>query len=102
MDSYIKAIAEYSGSMRLQDLKVATLYTYLAGSWFGMNRIELMGVTVEHLPTFVAIVFYALTTRSYRNTEVSKVALRYERSPDAKAFVRAFLSAKESYLVDKG
>lgn len=97
VNEYIEALKKHSGSMRLDTMSLATLYSYLGGSWFGMNRIELIGVALEHVPTFTALAYTALVTRSYRNTELGKVALRHERSPNAKAFVKAYISLTERF-----
>lgn len=97
VNDYINALKQHSGSMRLDTMTLATLYSYLGGSWFGMNRIELIGVALEHVPTFIALAYTALVTRSYRNTELGKVALRYERSPNAKAFLKAYISLTERF-----
>ena len=51
---------------RLKTMKADDLYTLVAGSWFGINAREIIGVALEHVPTFMALVYSSLTDRSFR------------------------------------
>ncbi|MNH46795.1 hypothetical protein D3C79_1097310 [compost metagenome] len=46
-----------------------------------------MAVALEHLPTFLAMVYMSLLDRSYRNSGVAKVVLQADRSGAGKSFI---------------
>jgi hypothetical protein len=67
-------LAEHGGSVRLQNMSAAIIYTMLGGIWFGSNATENVAVALEHPPTFCAMLYSALNDRSYRKTILSEVA----------------------------
>lgn len=83
------AIASHSGTVRLNELKFADLYTIIAGSWIGVNARENVGVALEHIPTWIALVYAALDERSYRKTVLSQRAQTAGRQADLKQFTDA-------------
>lgn len=66
------AIRVCSGTVGLSQLKFIDLYTLVANSWIGVNAREHVGVALEHMPTFVAMVYAAAGERSYRKTMMSR------------------------------
>lgn len=81
------AIAEQSGSVRLSNLKFTDLYLLLAASWVGVNSRENVGVALEHIPTFIAMVYMGLGDRSYRKTLITRRAETAGRQLDHKQFL---------------
>lgn len=79
-------LSEHTGTIRLRDIKYADLYKLLAASWSGHNARENVGAALEHLPTFIAMVFCALDERSYRKTVMARRAETAGRQPDQKVF----------------
>jgi hypothetical protein len=65
---YITAIQELVESKRSESLNIGLLLTMLSGSWFGVNAKEIIGVSTEHPPTFIAIVAMALESRTYKKS----------------------------------
>jgi len=65
---YIETIKELVSSKRSDTLNVGLLLTMLSGSWFGVNAREIIGVSTEHPPTFVAIVAMALESKTYKKS----------------------------------
>lgn len=84
LDSYCRALAGHGGSVRLEKMTPGLIYTMLGGVWFGSNSMEHSAVSLEHPPTFAAMVFMAVSDRSYRKTVlaqlISKVDARGELS----------------------
>lgn len=79
-------LSEHTGTIRLRDIKYADLYKLLAASWGGHNARENVGAALEHLPTFIAMVFCALDERSYRKTVMARRAETAGRPPEQKVF----------------
>jgi hypothetical protein len=71
-EDFANALRECSGTVGLSQLKFIDLYTLIANSWIGVNSREHVGVALEHMPTFVAMVYAAAAERSYRKTMMSR------------------------------
>lgn len=82
-----KALSDHSGSIRLKNLKYTDLYLLLSSSWIGVHSRETVGVAIEHIPTFIAMLFAALGDRSYRKTLLTRRAETTGRQQDFKQFV---------------
>lgn len=95
LDELCAALRERSGSVRLTDLKFIDLFTIIASSWVGVNARENIGVALEHIPTFIAILYMALTDRSYRRTRMTDLIERTGNRRDRDDFQR-----KVELLVD--
>lgn len=72
IEDYCSAVATATGSIRLDNFKFVGLFNMISSSWFGVNAREIVGVALEHLPTFYALVYSALTDRSYRKCLLGK------------------------------
>ncbi len=81
------AIAEHGGSVRLSNIKFSDLFLLLASSWVGVNSRENVGVALEHIPTFIAMVYLGLGDRSYRKTLITRRAETAGRQIDHKQFL---------------
>lgn len=86
--SLCNALKEHSQDIRFEKFNPALLYGIVAGSWFGFNNRELTAVALEHIPTFIAMLYFAVHERGYRNTVISKVAKEYTKGDNEKVFVR--------------
>ena len=55
-------------SVRLKDMNSGVLYTIISRSWFGHNASEILACALEHIPTFYALVYSAISENLYRKT----------------------------------
>lgn len=97
VDNLIEMIKRLGGSLRLSRFSVENIYSILGGTWFGSNYREIVGIAIEHPPTFVAMLYNALNDRGVKKSGLATVALTLEKSPDSRAFTANFirLLAKE-------
>ena len=65
----------------------------MGNTWFGANAKEILAVALEHPPTWLSLVYIALKERSYKNTSLAKIALRYALNKGGNDFIRSFVSA---------
>lgn len=94
----IKNLVQFVEVMRQQDwadqLRLVDLPTFLVnvvGGWFGYGAREVVGVSLEHLPSFFTLIYAACNDNAFRDTPFGKL-LRDEREfKDAKlAYMRNF------------
>lgn len=73
IEDYCNAIATVTGSIRLDTFKFAGLFNMISNAWYGVGSKETLGVALEHIPTFYALVYSAKTDRSYRRTKLGQI-----------------------------
>lgn len=85
---FLEVIQESLATERLSGLTLDYFIASLNGSWFGPNHNILVSTAVEYPPIFVSLLYLALTDRGTRLAGISQVALKRERDPAAKEFIR--------------
>lgn len=86
IDDLVFAMSTKSRQERTGELKFKDLYLLLANSWFGNNARENVGVALEHLPTYIAMLYMAVADRSYRKTIIMQRAETVARPHELKSF----------------
>ena len=94
LNDFIAAIKELSENIRLKDINLALIYNWMAASWFSrsINCAELMGVALEHPPTWLAICYMATNGRSYRSTPIFRTLSTISSPQDTLRFTTAISS----------
>ncbi len=95
IDAFALALKDITGSMRLRDLNLVSLLTIVRNSWFGNNSKDILGIALEHPPTWIALVFTALTERNYKNSTIAKMADILGKKNKGDEFIRSF-----KYMMD--
>lgn len=80
-------LSEHGRTLRLNNLKWRDIFILLSPSWFGVNSRENIGIALEHLPTFIAMVYMALADRSYRKTIITQRAESVARGNELSSFI---------------
>lgn len=78
-------------NVRLKDFNLAMLLTIVGNSWYGANAKENIAVALEHPPTWIAIVYTALTERLFKTSKVYSLAEQYGRRGRADEFKKNFI-----------
>jgi hypothetical protein len=83
---------EVTGSVRLHELNIGVLAGILSKTWFGgPNAAELLFVALEHPPTWLTIMMAAATERTFKNSQITKIAERQSMAAN-KQFVQALVN----------
>ena len=77
-------------NIRIQKLNVGSFLTLIRSSWYGVNASQVLGVCVEHPPTWTAIVHHTLASKSYQRCQIGQIALKAGKRGDADAFMRHY------------
>ena len=89
--SLVKFIQQDNMNVRLDKLQLKDIYALLQVGWFGgPNAREQVDVSVEFPPVFIAMVFEAVTNRSYSRSPLAQIYQRYIRSFPVDEFERDF------------
>lgn len=97
---YCELVKTVSENIRLKDFNLAALLTILRNSWYGTNAKEIVSVALEHPPTWIAVVYVALSERTYRNSLIYKIAERVGKRGLADEFMVNYKHLIQDNLVD--
>ena len=78
LDDLCSHIKTATVNPRLDDLSPGLLVAMIAISWFGTNAREISSVALEHVPTFVMLVYSAFNDRTYKLAAISKITERFK------------------------
>lgn len=80
---------EVTGSIRLKDFNPGHLFTSLGMSYFGMTGKELTAIALEHPPTWIVMLSYAVNDAMYRKSAIGNMMERGTMKQKSKDFVMA-------------
>lgn len=95
---FCEALKVVTENIRLKDLNPGIVLTLTSSSWFGATARELLAVALEHPPTWCSIVFAAINQKTFKNSNIAKVAERVLKGDAAKSFNQAYGEFVETYV----
>jgi hypothetical protein len=81
------ALSEHSRALTIGKIKFADLHHILKSTWFGTNSTELVGIGIEHLPTWIAVLYTAVTDKSFRKSKITELAEKVDRGALTRQFI---------------
>ena len=90
-------IVENAGTLQLGKLSDTALFILAGSSWYGVQGRENIQVAMEHIPTWIAIVFAAIDDRTYNKSDI---AIRLEsaaRRGEKESFVDLVSNVIDKY-----
>lgn len=89
IEEFCVACYSVTKSPRLQGLNLGVLVNVLSNNWFSTQGNELPLLALEHPPTWISMVSACVTTKSYRNSYISKVVEGKNKKGAAEEFNKA-------------
>lgn len=80
---------------RLKNFNLAALLTIVKNSWYGLNAKEVISIALEHPPTWSAVVFTAITEKTYKNSQIARLGEMLGRRNKSDEFIKNIL-----YMLD--
>lgn len=99
LEDYCQNIRTISENIRLKDLNVALLVTMIGTSWYGLNAKEILAVALEHPPTWCALVYVALTEKTFQRSMIARVAERYAKNKGSEEYLQSYVNLVKTYIV---
>lgn len=78
LDAFCSALYPATENPRLERMRLMTFTSMISTVWWGVNATETVLVSMEHIPTFLALLYTCLTTRNFKRTTL------YQRVTDFK------------------
>lgn len=98
LDTFVQAVKDVLENVRLKDLNAGMIYTVTSRAIFLTNGQEIMAASLEHIPTWIAVVHAATNERTYRNTQIAKIVEKYGKNGASKQFVDNVRLITANYL----
>lgn len=78
IDAFCSSLYLATENPRLERMRLMTFVPMISTIWWGVNATETVLVGMEHIPTFLALLYTCLTTRNFKRTTL------YQRVTDFK------------------
>lgn len=98
INDYIENVKNILENVRLKDFNLALLLTIIKNSWYGTNAKDIISVAIEHPPTWIAIVYTALSERTYKNSMIYKTAENFGKRGKADEFIKSYTQLIQQQL----
>ncbi len=89
--SYCENVKTVLENIRLKDFNVGLLYSIVSMSWYGLNAKEMTTMALEHIPTWLSLVYTALTERTFKNTAIANMCEKYGKRGASDEFVKNYV-----------
>lgn len=89
IDDFCRKCYAVTGNVRLKDLDYLVLVNIIQVNWMGANGKELISLALEHPPTWISMVYAAITQRTFKRNYVTTVVERLSKRGNGDAFVKA-------------
>lgn len=86
LDSLCVAIRDIVKNVRLADFNQTMLVTLVQNTWYGNNARDIIAVALEHPPTWIAVVFAALTEKTYKSCQLYRLIEAQARGGNVSEF----------------
>ena len=98
VDRFCEVAPEVTESIRLKELNRGIMAMMLKGTWLNMGNDEIPFVALEHPPTWIAMVYAALSVHGYHRTSIAKIATRLHGNTGVKEFTIGINSLMEDLI----
>lgn len=97
--SFCDAIKETTDNPKMNKFNHILLQSLLIGGWFGgMNTREIIALALEYPPAFMSLVYRGLSERQYKDTDITRLALRIFSGAQQKQYMNVFSLAERNTL----
>lgn len=101
IDDFCEACFEVTQNVRLKGLDYTVLANILSNNWLGALGRELTLLSLEHPPTWVSLVYMALTQRVYKRTFVTSTIDKLGKRGRDQEFVKQIESIVKNKMREK-
>lgn len=100
IEDYCVQVRTVLENVRLNNFNLPMLLTIVKNSWYGTNAKEVICVALEHPPTWCAVVFAALSERTYKSSIIYRIAERFGKRGASDEFMNSYKQMVTEMLYD--
>lgn len=91
LDDFCSYAKDILTSARSTQINAPLIITSISGAWYGANSRETVAVALEYPPFFNALIYSAITDRSYHSSYFAKLVAQNDRNNAALNYQRALV-----------
>lgn len=95
LDTFCDAMRHITKNPRLDKVDAAFVITLMGGIWFGASARRLVSVGLEYPPVWLALVYQAVTDRSFHGSRLTKMVEEENRNNAGTVFARQIVDYLE-------
>jgi hypothetical protein len=99
INDYCENVKSILENIRLENFNHAGMIQILKSSWYGHNALELVAISLEHPPTWIAMVYTAMSEKTYKNSSIYRVIDRVKRRGNAEEFMKNYVGLVKEHIV---
>ena len=100
INDFIEGIKVGLENVRLTNFNLVVLLTLIRNSWYGSNSKDYISASLEHVPTWLAIVYTALNEKTYKSSMVYKICEKTKKAGNVETFVKSYEDLIARYLLN--
>jgi UDP-N-acetylmuramate-alanine ligase len=101
INDFTDAIKAALENVRLNNFNLVVLLTLIRNTWYGNNSKDYIAASLEHVPTWLAIVYTALNEKTYKSSMVYKICEKTKKAGNVETFIKSFEDLMARYLLNK-
>ena len=101
LNDFCLEITRICDNQRLRGFNQVALITLLKATWFGTDAKNIIGVMLEHPPTWVAVLYAVINSRTFKRSDIFTHAERLGGRGKVKDFIVSYADLVNQYTIDK-
>lgn len=97
IDDFCKNCYNVTNNIRIKNLDFNVLINTISNNWFGLNGKELVLLSLEHPPTWIALVYASLTQRSFKKSYISNIVEKLNKKGTGDEFIKSLIYITREY-----
>jgi len=98
IDDFCECCYKVTDNIRLKNLDTVVLINTLQNNWFGINAKDLLMVALEHPPTWISMVYMALTDRLYSKNFIGNIVDKVSKHGKGDEFITLIKELRQEYI----
>lgn len=101
INDYCKAVTDILANVRLQNFNLPVLLSIISNSWYGTNNKEIIAASLEHPPTWIAMIYTSLSERTYKTSKIYQLAEKYGKRGGSSDFELAYVRMMKETTIEQ-
>lgn len=100
LSDFVDAIKIALNNPRLNNFNIVVLLTLIKNTWYGSNAKDYILASLEHVPTWLAIVYTALNEKTYKSSMVYKICEKTKKAGNLETYVKSYEDLVHRYILN--
>ena len=99
INDFVAAIKLVLENPRLNNFNTVVLLTLVRNTWYGNNAKDYISISLEHMPTWLAIVYTALNEKTYKSSMVYRICEKIKKASNLDTYVKSYEDLINKYIL---